>query len=87
MPCASLWMYSVTKNTTGMKRPRITARNAANDTSRPIVPPSEEGGIIASAWEWRKLRLRKRRLREGRNCVSVAILARNCGTAAAAAMW
>ena len=49
MPCASLWMYSVTKNTTGMKRPRITARNAANDTSRPIVPPSEEGGF-ASAW-------------------------------------
>lgn len=49
VPCASLWMYSVTRNTTGMNRPRMTARNAPNETSRPIVPPSEEGGF-ASAW-------------------------------------
>ena len=40
VPCASLWMYSVMRKTTGMKRPRITARNAAKETSRPIVPPS-----------------------------------------------
>ena len=40
VPCASDWMYSVTRKTTGMKRPRITARNAAKETSRPIVPPS-----------------------------------------------
>ena len=56
MPCASLWMYSVTKNTTGMKRPRITARNAANDTSRPIVPPSEEGGLRQRGYSSAELR-------------------------------
>uniref|UniRef100_A0A7S4AZA3 Uncharacterized protein n=1 Tax=Chrysotila carterae TaxID=13221 RepID=A0A7S4AZA3_CHRCT len=33
-------MYRVTRKTTGMKRPRITARKAPKDTSRPMVPPS-----------------------------------------------
>merc|ERR1719161_1060843 len=33
-------MKRVTRKTTGMKRPRMTARNAPKLTSRPIVPPS-----------------------------------------------
>jgi len=35
VPCASDWMNSVTRKTTGMNRPRMTARKAAKDTSRP----------------------------------------------------
>merc|ERR1719231_257653 len=33
-------MNKVTRNTTGMNKPRMTARNAQKETSRPIVPPS-----------------------------------------------
>merc|ERR1719199_1128504 len=40
VPWASLWMKRVTRKTTGMKRPRMTARKAPKLTSRPIVPPS-----------------------------------------------
>ena len=52
VPCASLWMYSVMRKTTGMKRPRMTARNAPNDTSRPIVlhlPPPRPQAAARSA--------------------------------------
>merc|ERR1719199_524232 len=40
VPWASLWMKRVTRKTTGMKRPRMTARKAGPVTSRPTVPPS-----------------------------------------------
>merc|ERR1719198_1744342 len=33
-------MNRVIRKTTGMNSPRMTARKAPNDTSRPIVPPS-----------------------------------------------
>merc|ERR1719173_27420 len=42
-------MNRVIRKTTGMNSPRMTARKAPNDTSRPIVPPST-ATTPASVW-------------------------------------
>ena len=40
----------------GLDPARYAARNAANDTSRPIVPPSEEGGLRQRGYSSAELR-------------------------------